>query len=109
VRVKLVHNLAQLSKRQETPYLYKMSRRRKSKDASQNIEPCEQCTPPYENTIILGIEAIWNPQDVDWDTKTLVDDESNADSMASMELEEHLMPPCYTVPFASRVMKKQAR
>jgi hypothetical protein len=40
VRVKLVHNLAQLSKRQETPHSYKMSRRRKSKDAWQDIEPC---------------------------------------------------------------------
>jgi hypothetical protein len=36
------------------------------------------------------MEVIQNPQDVDWDTKTLVDDELNVDSMGPMELEEHL-------------------
>jgi hypothetical protein len=51
-------------------------------------------TPPCENTIILGMEATGNTQeDVDWDSKTLVDDESNADSMAPMELEEYLTAP----------------
>jgi hypothetical protein len=97
VRIKLVQNLVQLSKRQETPHSYKTPRTRKSKDALQNTEPHKQGKPPCENdgnTNISQGEVKGNRQaDVDWDTKTLVDDESDADSMAPMEFEERLIVP----------------
>jgi hypothetical protein len=80
VRIKLVQNLVQLCKRQETPHSYKTPRTRKNKDARQNTEPHEQGRPPCEN-------------DMDWDTKTLVDDKSDADSMAPMEIEERPIVP----------------
>jgi hypothetical protein len=78
-----------------------MSRRRKSKVARANIEPYKQCRPLYKNNVILGMEAIENrlQADADWEadsmapiqlkespvastgwgTKTLVDDEPDAD------------------------------
>jgi hypothetical protein len=97
VRIKLVQSLVQLSKRQETPHSYKAPRTRKSKDAWKNIEPHEQGRPPYENdgnpNISQG-EAKGNTQaDVDWDTKTLVDDESDVDSIAPVEFEERPIVP----------------
>jgi hypothetical protein len=124
VRIKLVQNLVQLSKRQETPHSYKMSSGRKSKDAWLNIEPHEQCRPLCEISVILGMEAIEPPQadvdlldweadsmapmqrkewwpvaSADWDTKTLVDDEPDADPVALMELEEQLTDPMLYCPF----------
>jgi hypothetical protein len=107
VRIKLVQNLVQLSKRQETPHSYKMSRGRKSKDTWPNIEPHEHRRPPCEDNVILGMEAVENRQadvdweadsmalmqlkevaSADWDTKTLVDDEPDAGPVAPIELEE---------------------
>jgi len=97
VRIKLVQNLVQLSKRQETPHMYKASRTRKSKDIRQNMEPYKQCTPFCKNDGNADIsqgEAEGNTQaDMDWDTKTLVDEESDAGSMAAMEFEERPVVP----------------
>lgn len=97
VRIKLVQNLVQLCKRQETPHSYKTPRTRKNKDARQNTEPHKHSRPPCENdgnTNIFRGEAKGNRQaDVDWDMKTLVDDESDADSIAPMEIEERPIVP----------------
>ena len=74
VRIELVENLVQLCKKQETPHQYKAKRGR----------------PPKNPTNIPNLTP-----DVDWDTKTLVDDDSDLDSTAPTEIEER--PPVHVL------------
>jgi hypothetical protein len=84
VRFELVENLVRLCKRQETPHQYKAPKSRgrlktRHLDGSTDAEDSDDADISQEEA---------GGTDMEWDAKTLVDDESDADSMTAMEFEE---------------------
>jgi hypothetical protein len=105
VRFELVENFVRLCKRQETPHQYKAPKSRGppktrhlhgSKDAEDN-----------DDADISQEEA--KGTDMEWDAKTLVDDKSEVDSMATKEFEKPPIGPSYSGPSAAEATKKQER
>ncbi|KAG9228272.1 hypothetical protein BJ875DRAFT_547861 [Amylocarpus encephaloides] len=103
VRVELVDNLIRLCKKQETPHQYKAPKKRgrpkvrrvyASTDADDEGEDEEEDISQGETDV---------ESDVDWDTKTLPDEDSDADSMAPMEVEEQPIAPTLYCAFCKWV------
>lgn len=84
VRVELVDNLVRLCKKQETPHQYKTPNKR----GRPKVCPVYASTyaDDEEEDISQGETDV--ESDIDWETKTLPDQDSDADSMAPMEVEE---------------------
>ena len=91
VRIKLVENLVQLCKRQETPHQYKAPKKgpnTRHLDMSIDADDSDTDMDDTDTDISQG-EADTNvDEDIDWDTKTLIDNKSDTDSMAPIEIED---------------------
>jgi hypothetical protein len=89
VRIELVENLMRLCTRQETPHQYKASKSR-GRPKSRLLDGSEDAEDD-DDTDISQEEA--EGTNMDWDAKSLVDDESDADSVAAMEFKEPPIVP----------------
>jgi hypothetical protein len=98
VRIELVDNLVRLCKRQETPHHYKAPRSRPKSRGRPKTHYLDDSTDAEDEDTDVSPEEVEGTC-MDWDAKTLVDEEPNADSLGTTEIEEGPPTPMLYCPF----------